>query len=106
MIYTLFKHLNKDFKIIDILPQKPTARCPFSALVEVEGEKKYVVIASTDIQKFYLKRSIEKQKEFKTYKKVDKTIVKKPITYVHMEDNDFDVVSNEVVEEENNNSEE
>lgn len=49
---------------------------------------------------------IEKQKEFKTYKKVDKTIVKKPITYVHMEDNDFDVVSNEVVEEENNNSEE
>ena len=64
MIYALFEHLNKDFEIIKILPQKPTARCPFSAIVAVDGEKKLVVIANTDIQKFYLKRSIEKQREF------------------------------------------
>ena len=64
MIYALFEHLNKGFEIIKILPQKPTARCPFSAVVSVDGEKKLVVIANTDIQKFYLKRSIEKQREF------------------------------------------
>lgn len=64
MIYALFNHLNKDFEIIEILPQKPTARCPFSAVVMVDGEKKLVVIAKTDVQKFYLKRSIEKQRDF------------------------------------------
>ena len=64
MIYKLFKHLNKNFEILDTLQQKPTARCPFSAIVKVDNEKKYVVIATSDIQKFYLKRSIEKQKEF------------------------------------------
>lgn len=64
MLYALFKHLNKDFEIIKILPQKPTGRNPFSAIVLVGTEKKLVVIANTDVQKFYLKRSIEKQKEF------------------------------------------
>lgn len=42
----------------------------------------------------------------KPYKKTEKQIVKNPITYVHPEENDFDVVENEeVVEEENNNEE-
>ncbi|MCQ2572196.1 MAG: PIG-L family deacetylase [Alphaproteobacteria bacterium] len=64
MIHALFRHLDKDCEIVEVLPQKPTARCPFSAIVMIGGYKKYVVIAKTDAQKFYLKRSIEKQREF------------------------------------------
>jgi hypothetical protein len=64
MIYKLFKNLKQEFKILQVLPQKKTARCPLSIIVEVDHDKKLVVIAKTDIQKFYLKRSIEKQKEF------------------------------------------
>ena len=42
----------------------------------------------------------------KPYKKTEKQIVKNPITFVHPEENDYDVVENEeVVEEENKNEE-
>ncbi len=42
----------------------------------------------------------------KPYKKTEKQIVKNPITFVHPEENDYDVVENEeVVEEEQNNNE-
>lgn len=64
MIYRIFKSLNKNFEILDVLQQKNTARCPQSIIVKVDNEKKLVIIAKTPIQQFYLKRSIEKQKEF------------------------------------------
>ena len=64
MINELFNHLKKEFKVLEVLPQKKTARCPQTTIVEYNNSKKLVIIATTDIQKFYLKRSIENQKNF------------------------------------------
>jgi len=64
MIYKLFENLKKDFKIKAVVEQKPTARCPYQYICDVDNQEILVVIAKTKIQKFYLDRAIEKQKEF------------------------------------------
>lgn len=61
----------------------------------IEKDPNLVISGDYDV----LLDMIEKQKEFKSFKKLDKAVLKKPVTYVHMEDNEFDSVESEVVEE-------
>ncbi len=64
MLGKLFSLLKKEFEVIEVIKQKPTARCPFQYVVKFDEKLFLVVIAKTNIQKFYLNNSLEKQKEF------------------------------------------
>ncbi len=53
------------YRFIEVKKIKPTARCPVSIIVEDSNGAKYLlVIALSDIQRFYLRRSISIQKVF------------------------------------------
>jgi hypothetical protein len=64
MIYKIAAYTGKEIILQKILPIKRTARSPVQYICKMEGVVVLVVIARSDIQKFYLKRSIEKQEEF------------------------------------------
>ncbi len=64
MIIDILEHIRWEPRIKSALPMKPTARCPARFICEHDGKEFLVVIATTDIQKFYLKRSIYMQEEF------------------------------------------
>jgi hypothetical protein len=65
MIYKIAKDINREIILENPLPVKPTARCPIQYICKIENDRFLVVIAKNKIQKFYLNRSIEKQREFK-----------------------------------------
>jgi hypothetical protein len=65
MLYKIAEQINKEIILEKPLPVKLTARCPIQYICRIENNKFLVVIAKNAIQKFYLKRSIEKQQEFK-----------------------------------------
>lgn len=58
------KYLDEYVRIYKKLPVKKTARCPRQMILEDHSYKKYLLVSGkTDIEKFYIKRAIELQRE-------------------------------------------
>jgi hypothetical protein len=65
MIHEIAASIGKTVSVKKVFPMKPTPRCPFQYVCDIDNEGLFlVVIARTQIQKFYFTRSIEKQAEF------------------------------------------